>query len=218
MIAASAGGLDPLRRIIAALPVPCTAAVFVVMHIGPYPSVLPHLLGGRHVATFAQDGTPIEAGHIYIAPPDHHMYLGISSIRLSQGPKLHHTRPAADPLFITAAEAHGQQVLGIVLSGGDGDGADGLRAIVEHGGTAFVQDPKKRQILPCQARPLRRIIPMAVYPLRKSRNASAVFAQGAAMTAPKSNNRYYGTFTPLQRGSTAARCAEVHIKCARKMS
>lgn len=46
VIAASAGGLDPLRRIIAALPVPCTAAVFVVMHIGPYPSVLPHLLGG----------------------------------------------------------------------------------------------------------------------------------------------------------------------------
>jgi two-component system chemotaxis response regulator CheB len=71
------------------------------------------------------------------------MYLGISSIRLSQGPKLHHTRPAADPLFVSAAEAHRQQVLGIVLSGGDGDGADGLRAIVEHGGTAFVQDPKE---------------------------------------------------------------------------
>ena len=143
VIAASAGGLDPLRRIIAALPVPCTAAVFVVMHIGPYPSVLPRLLGGRHVAGFAQEGTPIEAGHIYIAPPDYHMYLGISSIRLSQGPKLHHTRPAADPLFISAAEAHRQQVLGIVLSGGDSDGADGLRAIVEHGGTAFVQDPKE---------------------------------------------------------------------------
>jgi two-component system chemotaxis response regulator CheB len=71
------------------------------------------------------------------------MYLGISSIRLSQGPKLHHTRPAADPLFISAAEAHGRHVLGIVLSGGDSDGAVGLRAIAEHGGTAFVQDPKE---------------------------------------------------------------------------
>lgn len=143
VIAASAGGLDPLRRIIAALPVPCTAAVFVVMHIGPYPSVLPNLLSGQHVATFAQNGAPIEAGHIYIAPPDHHMSLEASSIRLNQGPKVHWTRPAADPLFISAAQAHGRRVLGIVLSGGDSDGAAGLRAITQHGGTAFVQDPNE---------------------------------------------------------------------------
>src|SRR5437762_1798951 len=71
------------------------------------------------------------------------MSLGSSSIRLSQGPKVHATRPAADPLFISAAEAHGKRVMGIVLSGGDSDGAAGLRSIAEHGGTALVQDPKE---------------------------------------------------------------------------
>jgi two-component system chemotaxis response regulator CheB len=145
VIAASRGGLDPLRRIIAALPVPCSAAIFVVVHIGAHRSVLPALLNswGRHPSIFAQDGALIEAGHIYVAPPDHHMLLGPTRIGLNQGPKVHHTRPAADPLFISAAEVHRQRVLGIVLSGGDGDGAAGLRAIAEHGGIALVQDPEE---------------------------------------------------------------------------
>jgi two-component system chemotaxis response regulator CheB len=145
VIAASAGGLDPLRRIIAALPVPCLAAVFVVVHIGAHPSILPRLLNrdSQLPAMFAQDGVLIEAGHIYVAPPDHHMLLAADRITLNQGPKVHHTRPAADPLFISAAESHGQGVMGIVLSGGDGDGAVGLRTIRERGGTAIVQDPEE---------------------------------------------------------------------------
>ena len=109
VIAASAGGLDPLRRIVAALPVPCSAAVFIVVHTGPHRSMLPRLLNsdGQLPASFAEDGTPIEAGHIYVAPPDHHVVLGPGRIRLDQGPKVHHTRPAADPLFISAAKTHG---------------------------------------------------------------------------------------------------------------
>ena len=78
-----------------------------------------------------------------MAPPDHHMTLGLSRIELGQRPKVHHTRPAADPLFISAAKFHGPRVLGIVLSGGDSDGAAGLRAIKECGGVAFVQDPEE---------------------------------------------------------------------------
>jgi two-component system chemotaxis response regulator CheB len=147
VIAASAGGLDPLRRIIAALPVPCTAAVFVVVHIGPNPSRLPRLLNGsgRPAASFAQDGGLIEAGHIYVAPPDHHVFLESTRMRLNQGPKVHYTRPAANPLFISAAKVHGQRVMGIVLSGGDGDGAAGLRGVTEYGGTALVQDPEEAE-------------------------------------------------------------------------
>ena len=115
VIAASAGGLNPLRRIIAALPTPCAAAVFVVMHIGPHRSVLPCVLSGsgRLTAAFAQDGELIEGGHIYVAPPDHHMIFGPSRIKLSQGPKIDYTRPAADPLFISAARVYGPRVLGM---------------------------------------------------------------------------------------------------------
>jgi two-component system, chemotaxis family, protein-glutamate methylesterase/glutaminase len=66
-------------------------------------------------------------------------------MRLSQGPKVHHTRPAADPLFMSAAEAYREQVIGIVLTGGDGNGAAGLRQIKAHGGLAIVQDPDEAQ-------------------------------------------------------------------------
>ncbi len=148
VIAASAGGLDPLRHIIAALPVPCLAAVFVVMHIGPHPSVLPRLLRscGGHPALFGCDGALIEAGHIYVAPPDHHMSLETHRIRLNQGAKVHYTRPAADPLFISAAETHGQRVMGIVLSGGSRDGAAGSRAIEKYGGMVLVQNPREAEV------------------------------------------------------------------------
>jgi two-component system chemotaxis response regulator CheB len=146
VIAASAGGLVPLRQIIATLPAPCSAAVFVVMYIGTHPSRLLGLLSssGRWSASFARDGDLIEVGHVYVAPPDHHMVLGPVRIRLNQGPKVHHARPAADPLFISAAESHGRRVMGNVLSDGNSDGAAGLQVIATHGGTALVQTLMKR--------------------------------------------------------------------------
>jgi two-component system chemotaxis response regulator CheB len=143
VIAASAGGLEPLRRIIAALPAPCAASVFIVMHIGPNRSMLPALLSRPGFpADFAREGAPIEPSHVYVAPPDQHMLLEPGRIRLSQGPKINHTRPAADPLFESAAKAYGIRVVGVVLSGGDGDGAAGLRVIGEKGGTVLVQHPE----------------------------------------------------------------------------
>lgn len=144
-IAASAGGLGPLNQIAAALPYPCTSSIFIVWHIGPHPSLLPQILStvGRLPVTHPQDNAPIEAGHIYVAPPDHHMILELGRIHLDQGPKVKHARPAADPLFISAAEVYREHVIGIVLSGGDGDGAAGLRAIKAHGGMAFVQKPEE---------------------------------------------------------------------------
>jgi two-component system chemotaxis response regulator CheB len=88
----------------------------------------------------------IQGGHIYVAPPDHHMLLRAGHIRLDRGPKVHHTRPAADPLFLSAAEICGPHVIGIVLSGGGSDGADGLRAIKERGGLALVQCPGSAEV------------------------------------------------------------------------
>jgi two-component system chemotaxis response regulator CheB len=143
VIGASAGGLEPLLRIIAAVPVPSAAAFFIVLHIGCRPSILPDLLGGvgRLPANFARDGASIEAGHIYVAPPDCHMLLETARVRLNRKQPLHYTRPAADPLFVSAAEVHGRRVIGIILSGGGSDGATGLRAIKQHGGTTIVQHP-----------------------------------------------------------------------------
>ena len=148
VIAASAGGLEPLRGIITALPASCSASVFIVMHIGGRKSMLPHLLQreGKLPAAFAKHGQAIEPGRIYVAPPDYHMLIERDRIRLDGGPKVRHTRPAADPLFVSAAAAYGKRVVGVVLSGGDGDGAVGLQAIKAHGGMALVQRPEEATI------------------------------------------------------------------------
>jgi two-component system chemotaxis response regulator CheB len=104
-------------------------------------------------ASFAKDGEVILEGHIYVAPPDHHMLLDRSRIWLTQSPKVHFTRPAADPLFVSAAEASGEDLLGVVLSGGDGDGAEGLRQVKKQGGISLVQEPEEAEVpsMPLQA-------------------------------------------------------------------
>ena len=144
VVGVSTGGLKPLRRIIEALPPECGASVFVVMHSGASSSILPEILGwhGRISVSFATDYALIEAAHVYVAPPDHHMVVDIDRIRLNRGPKVHGTRPAADPLFVSAANAHGNRVVGVVLSGEGADGAAGLVAIKACGGRALVEDPR----------------------------------------------------------------------------
>jgi two-component system chemotaxis response regulator CheB len=147
VIVASAGGIEALRSLVTALPVPCSASIFVVLHIGSHESRLAQILSPLTSLVVAQpmDGASIEPGHIYLAPPDHHLLIEPGRMRLSRGPKVHHTRPAADPLFLSAAEAYREQVIGIVLTGGDGDGAAGLRQIKAHGGLTIVQDPDEAQ-------------------------------------------------------------------------
>ncbi len=119
------------------------AAIFVVIHTGANPSYLPALLGQvtSMPVAFACDGGLIEAGRIYAALPDRHLVLTQSHTRLVSGDKVHFTRPAVDPLFESAARSFGERVVGVVLSGGDGDGTEGLQAIKAHGGIALVQDP-----------------------------------------------------------------------------
>ena len=143
-VGASGGGLEPLRRITERLPRNCKATVFVVMHSGAA-SLLPEILSwhGKLAVDFAQDGAAIEAGRIYVAPPDHHMLVEAGHIRLNQEPRLHNVRPAIDPLFGSVARAYGERVIGVVLSGAGSDGAAGLAAIGDHGGAVLVQDPRE---------------------------------------------------------------------------
>ena len=142
VIGAAVGGIDPLRRITEALPRNCGASIFIVMHWSS--SVLPEILGwhGSLPIVIGRDSALIEAGHIYVAPQDHHMLVEIDRIRLNQGPKVHSVRPAADLLFASAAEIHGKRVIGIVLSGAGSDGAIGLEMIKQHGGCSLVEDPR----------------------------------------------------------------------------
>jgi two-component system chemotaxis response regulator CheB len=143
VVAASQGGLDALKTIVAALPADLPASIFVVMHIGTWPSVLPDLLSAeaRLPVVHASDREIITKGTIYVAPPDRHMLLHGDHLLLSAGPKENFTRPAADPLFRSAAVNYGPRAIGVVLTGNLDDGAAGLKAIHACGGFTIVQDP-----------------------------------------------------------------------------
>lgn len=144
VIGASAGGVRALRTMAAALPADFAAAVCVVLHVGAFRSNLPELLEavGPLPAAHARDGEPLRHGRILIAPPDHHLLLEEdASVQLTRGPKEHHTRPAVDPMFRSAALSLGPRVIGVLLTGGLDDGTAGLQAIKECGGLAVVQDP-----------------------------------------------------------------------------
>lgn len=144
VIAASAGGVQALQKLVGGLPADLPASVFVVVHIGAHrPSLLPHILSkaGPLPAYHPVPGQPIERGRIYVAPPDLHMRLQPEAIHLDRGPKVRHTRPAADPLFQSAAETYGPRTVGMVLTGGDFDATLGARAIKKHGGVIIVQQP-----------------------------------------------------------------------------
>src|SRR5258706_6925068 len=144
VIGASSGGLQVLQTIVGGLPQNFPAAIFVVVHIAPEAkSHLPAILmrSGALPAKHAQDNEAIQLGHIYVAPPDFHLLLRNGKMRVLRGPKENFHRPAIDPLFRSAARFFGPRTIGIVLSGGQDDGAAGLFSIKSHGGLAIVQDP-----------------------------------------------------------------------------
>jgi len=142
-IGTSQGGVDALHHLIAGLPGDFPAPILVVLHIGAGESVLPALLSAIDglPARFARHGEAIKAGHIHIAPPDHHMLLRDGQIELTRGPRENWARPAVDPLFRSAALAYGAGAIGIVLTGRLNDGTAGLYEIKRHGGIAIVQTP-----------------------------------------------------------------------------
>jgi two-component system chemotaxis response regulator CheB len=144
VIGFSAGGVDPLVRVITDFPADLAAAVFVVHHF-PAKSIsaLPSIVGraGRLPASHPSHGEEVVPGRVYIAPPDRHMLLAEGRIYLASGPREHGHRPAIDPLFRTAARSYGPRVVGVLLSGTLDDGTEGLLAIKRHHGVTVVQDP-----------------------------------------------------------------------------
>jgi two-component system chemotaxis response regulator CheB len=144
VIGASAGGLQAMQVLLRSLPPSLPAMVLLTMHLAPESrSQLPLLLGrGSNLpVAWAEDGEPLAHGQVRIAPPDHHLLVERQALRIVKGPRENRHRPAIDPLFRSAAWAHGPRVVGVVLSGYLDDGTAGLWAIKSCGGITVVQDP-----------------------------------------------------------------------------
>jgi two-component system chemotaxis response regulator CheB len=145
VIGASAGGVEALVTLVGSLPPDLPGALFLVLHIpAQSPSLLPEILNrsGLLHALHPVDGQEIQYGHIYIAPPDHHLMVEEGIVHIVRGPKENRHRPAIDPLFRSAARTYGTRVVGVILTGSMDDGTAGLLAIKRRGGKTIVQDPQ----------------------------------------------------------------------------
>jgi two-component system chemotaxis response regulator CheB len=143
VIGGSAGALEPLLEILATLPPAVTAPVAIVLHLAPrHPSLLPGLLARATSRAIhePEDKEPLCRGEVYVAPPNYHMLVERRrTIALSVDDPVHFSRPSIDVLFESAADAFGDCVAGVVLSGTNADGAAGLARIARAGGVALVQ-------------------------------------------------------------------------------
>ncbi|WP_426061720.1 chemotaxis protein CheB [Hymenobacter sp. B1770] len=148
VIGTSAGGMPALVQLVAQLPASLSAAVLVVQHFAP-DSDGEHLVRrlARHTeldCRLAMSGDPIEAGTLYLAPPDRHLLVKDRQkpyTFVTKGPRENNYRPAVDALFRSAAVTYGPAVVGVVLTGMLHDGTAGLEFIKRCGGIAVVQDP-----------------------------------------------------------------------------
>jgi two-component system chemotaxis response regulator CheB len=143
VIGGSAGAIDVLGTVLAGLTTRFGPAVAIVIHLPPEgPNVLHEILArpGSPPMKLAEDKEPISPGTIYFAPPDYHLLVERGrTFALSQDDRVHYSRPAVDVLFESAAEAYGERLMGVILSGANADGAAGLRAIAAAGGMTVVQ-------------------------------------------------------------------------------
>jgi two-component system, chemotaxis family, protein-glutamate methylesterase/glutaminase len=146
VIGASAGGVQALTKLVAELPADLPAAVFIVLHIpANAPSLLPEILSRDSClpVAHAESGERITPGKVYVAPPDQHLLIENSHVKLVHGPKENFHRPSIDALFRSAARWAGPRVIGVVLTGARDDGTVGMRTIKQRGGIAIVQDPSE---------------------------------------------------------------------------
>jgi two-component system, chemotaxis family, protein-glutamate methylesterase/glutaminase len=140
----SAGGISALGEVLRELPTDLDASVIVVLHLHPkHRSLLPQILARQTglAVKQAQEGDVLEAGTVYVAPPDAHLLVTADGrLHLDESPPVHHVRPSADVLLSSLADAHAARCLVVVLSGTGQDGAVGAAAVKQAGGTVVAQD------------------------------------------------------------------------------
>jgi two-component system, chemotaxis family, protein-glutamate methylesterase/glutaminase len=148
-LAASAGGLTALSRVLSALPSDFPAAVVVVQHLDPgHRSLMADILSRRTPLRVkqAEEGDLLTPATVYIAPPNRHLLVNPDgTLSLSQSELVHFVRPSADLLFESVAASHKDRAIAVVLTGTGSDGAMGVQAIKKTGGTVIVQDEKTSQ-------------------------------------------------------------------------
>jgi len=145
VIGTSYGGLEALKTILPALDEKFPLPVIVVLHIGDHSNdtFINYLNSICSLEVKEAEGNePISPGVIYFAPPNYHLQVESNfTFSLSAGAKVNYSRPSIDVLFESAAWAYTKNLIGVILTGANSDGAIGLKTVKDLGGTTVVQNP-----------------------------------------------------------------------------
>ena len=146
VIGVSAGGLKALSAILPTLPANYPLPIMTVIHLPPdRKSIVAPLFQEKCALTVveAEDKVPIKPGTVYFAPPDYHLMVEPHRVlSLSSEEPVLYSRPSVDVLFETAADAYGEGLIGVILTGASDDGAAGLKAVLAAGGTGLIETPE----------------------------------------------------------------------------
>jgi two-component system, chemotaxis family, protein-glutamate methylesterase/glutaminase len=144
VVGTSWGGLAALRELVGTLPSDLSMPIVLIQHRHRMSdNALPSLLQDRTQLRVCEveDKAPIEPGSVYVAPADYHLLVEPGYFTLSVEEPIRYSRPSIDLTFSSAADVFGAKTIGVVLTGANADGAEGLRRIAERGGLTLVQEP-----------------------------------------------------------------------------
>ncbi|MFK3795821.1 MULTISPECIES: chemotaxis protein CheB [unclassified Pseudomonas] len=145
VVGASAGGVEALLKIFRPLRKGFRLPIIVVLHLPDERRSLLAEVFSSHLAMpvkEADDKEPIVPGTLYFAAPGYHLSVENDlTFSFSQEERVYHSRPSVDILFESAADAYENRLAGVLLTGANNDGAEGMARISESGGLTVVQDP-----------------------------------------------------------------------------
>ncbi len=148
VIGASWGGLKATEILLSGLPKDFPLAIAIAQHRHRNARELLSELLQEHSllpVVEVEDKLAIVPGHVYLAPADYHLLVEPGNFALSTEAPVHYSRPSIDLLFESAADAYTHRAIGVILTGANQDGAQGLAALKRRGGLAIVQEPTEAE-------------------------------------------------------------------------
>jgi two-component system chemotaxis response regulator CheB len=146
VIGVSSGGMNAMKVMFSLLPKDFNIPVIIVQHMGANSdSHWIKLLNNNSNLPVkeADEKEKIENGIVYIAPPNYHLLIeNDRTFSLAVDERVNYSRPSIDVLFESAAEAYAGQLIGVILTGSNHDGTNGIKRVKECGGMAIIQDPE----------------------------------------------------------------------------
>jgi two-component system chemotaxis response regulator CheB len=171
VIGVSAGGMQALNAILPELPSDFPLSVIIVQHTHPASDdFLARYLDEKCCVKVkeADEKEKILPGVVYLAPPNYHLLVENDKIfSLSTELPVNFARPSIDVLFETAADAYGKMVAGVILTGANRDGSQGLLTIKKAGGLTVVQDPETAEANAMPQAAIETVQPDHILPLEK---------------------------------------------------